>query len=244
MTHTSQRRGLCPSCPGEELAILAMIPREYTKKRGIKGAMAALGRKILNHDPSSWIFEDVTEIIIPQLGIWQHLAEFLYKVWPGFAKHLLMWFTCQNSAVITAVYTDVEAVKSLLKGLKRSWVVKNKKKGYPISICLSGLAEDIRSCCEEAGLREHTYLYSLGAFGAVQNLPSEDELALITMCGHGLIASSRIKHLVKLIRDGELTARQAAEDIAKPCVCGVVNTERAEGVFSRLATDHHNKMND
>lgn len=243
MTHTSQRRGLDPSCPGKELALLAMIPRDYRKKKGIRSAMAALGMKMLNRRPSSWIFQDITEIIIPQFGKWQHLSDFLYMLWPWFQRHLVMWFTCQNSAVITAVYTDVEAVKRLLKGLNRSWLPRNRKKGLPISICLSGLAEDVHSCCQEAGLKEHTYLHSLGAFGAVHKLPSEDELALITMCGHGLIASSRIKHLVELIRNGELTAGQAAKDIAKPCVCGIVNTKRAEEVFARLAKNGHNATN-
>jgi hypothetical protein len=102
---------------------------------------------------------------------------------------------------------------------------------------LSGLAGDVRACCEGAGLREHTYLHSLGIFGTVEDLPSEDELALITMCGHGLVSTSRIRYLVERIRKGRLTAREAAEDIALPCVCGVVNKERAEEVFARLAAE-------
>jgi hypothetical protein len=235
MTHTSQRRGLDPSCPGKELIILAMIPRKHIRKKGIKGAMSALGSRILRHNPNCWIFQDITQITIPQFGIGQILIEWLYKLVPKWITRLVMWFTCHNSSVITAAYTDVETVKHLLKDLKGTWLAKNQKKGYPVSICLSGLDEDVHACCQEAGLQEHTYLHSLGIFGAVRDLPSEDELALITMCGHGLIASSRIRYLVERIRNRELTPKEAAEDIAKPCICGVVNKERAEETFRRLA---------
>ena len=101
---------------------------------------------------------------------------------------------------------------------------------------LSGRAEDIQACCQEAGLTQHTYLHSLDLFGTVKDLPSEDELSLITMCGHGLVASARVKHLVERIRKGKLTPKKAAEDIARPCVCGIVNKQRAEEIFSRLAS--------
>jgi hypothetical protein len=55
------------------------------------------------------------------------------------------------------------------------------------------------------------------------------------MCGHGLIAKNRIRHLVRNIQKGELTLADAAEDIAKPCECGIGNKKRAVEIFARLA---------
>ena len=73
MTHTSQRRGLYPSCNCKELVIIAMIPKGQQKKRGINGAMSRLGRAILRARPDNWIFRDIIEITIPNFGVGQPL---------------------------------------------------------------------------------------------------------------------------------------------------------------------------
>ncbi len=70
----------------------------------------------------------------------------------------------------------------------------------------------------------------------MKDLPSEDELCLVTMCGHGFIGRNRVRSLTRRIQDGELTPAQAAEDLAKPCRCNLVNRLRAEGIFGRLAS--------
>ena len=56
------------------------------------------------------------------------------------------------------------------------------------------------------------------------------------MCGHGLIAANRVRSLVEDIRLGYTTAEFAAEQVASPCVCGIVNRQRAAEVFDRLAS--------
>ena len=160
----------------------------------------------------------------------------MHKHRPELANHLVVWILAHTRSGLSAVYTDLDTVKDLIKDLAGEWRGRNQQKGYPISIVLSGLAEDIQACCQEAGLTQHTYLHSLDLFGTVKDLPSEDELSLITMCGHGLVASARVKHLVERIRKGKLTPKKAAEDIARPCVCGIVNKQRAEEIFSRLAS--------
>jgi len=136
------------------------------------------------------------------------------------------------------VFTDLETVEKLLSDLKGDWLTRNKEKGYPVSIVLTGLTTDIHGCCQKAGITEHTYLQCLGPFGKrVKELPpSQDELSLITMCGHGFIARNRVRSLVRRIQDGELTPAQAADDIAEPCRCGLRNKPRAEKIFQRLAS--------
>jgi hypothetical protein len=100
---------------------------------------------------------------------------------------------------------------------------------------LSGLFDDVRRCCKNTGSREHTYLHSLGFFGKIQDLPSADELELITMCGHGLVAANRVRSLVRDIRLGQTTPDEAAESVAGPCLCGIVNQARATEIIDRLA---------
>ena len=54
------------------------------------------------------------------------------------------------------------------------------------------------------------------------------------MCGYGLISVNRIRRLAEGGREGDISAKEAVHDIAAPCVCGIVNMERAESVFVNL----------
>lgn len=209
MTHTTQRRGLDPSRPGEEIVMLAMVSRKHRGIKGIGTALTELAAKMLEYGRDQW----------PQWTIDRFEAA---------ARGA-------TPMTLAAAFTDVKKVEALLRDLRGDWLARNKKKGYPISIVLSGLVGDTHRCCKNAGLTEHTHLHSLGFFGRVQDLPLDDELALVTMCGHGLIAAGRIRHLVRTIKDGELTPEEAADDIALPCVCGIGNKKRAEEIFTRLA---------
>ncbi len=209
MTHTSQRRGLDPSRPGEELIVLAMIPSAHRSKEGIGEAMSELASKMLEHGRDHW----------PQ---WTN--DRLAKVANGPAPGLL-----------TVAFTETERIVNLLNDLKKDWLLRNREKGYPISIVLTGLTDDVHAICRETGFQENTYLHSLGSFGRTRDLPSGDEMSLITMCGHGLISAKRIQHLVKSIRDGILTPADAAADIALPCECGIGNHRRSQEIFERLS---------
>ncbi|UCD85510.1 MAG: hypothetical protein JSU92_04790 [Deltaproteobacteria bacterium] len=235
MSHTSQRRGLDPSRPGKEMIVLAMIPGRYKEKGGIRTAMSELALKMLAHRPHNWLTRNFAEITIPQLGAAQGLVGWLNKYWPETTRRLLMRLVAQRSTVVTAIYTEPQNTVNLVKEIKGEWLTTNQQEGYPISIVLSGLFDDIHQCCRDTGVREHTYLHSLGSFGRTGSLPAEDELELITMCGHGLIAPSRVQHLVEKVRKREITPMGAAEDITKPCVCGIANRKRAEEIFGRLS---------
>jgi len=235
MSHTTQRRGLDPAQPGKEIIVLAMIPARYKNIEGIGSAMSELGLKMLEHQPENWIIKNYTEITIPKFGPAQKPLEWMHQSSPDATDRLVMRLVGQLSTVITALYLDRQKVIDLIQDLKAEWLANNRKKGYPISICLSGLFDDIHQCCQKTNCTEHTFLHSLGFFGPIQKLPSEDELKLITMCGHGLIAVNRVRHLVKRIERKEISARTAAEEIAKPCVCGIVNQDRSEEIFRLLA---------
>jgi len=234
VSHTSQRRGLDPERPGREVIVLAMIPGEFTGKSGIRSAMRELALKMLAHNPGDWLSRNYTEIAIPQLRRVHGGLGWLHGRWPEATERLLLRAVATRSSVITAIYTDLEDVVNLIDDLEGEWLRNNRENGYPISIVLSGLFDDVHRCCQRTGSREHTYLHSLGFFGRTENLPSEDELEIITMCGHGLVAANRVRWLVEDIRAGETTLAEAAENVARPCVCGIVNRERAGEVLRRL----------
>lgn len=209
MTHTSQRRGLDPSRPGEGLIVLAMIPNAIRDKKGVWEAQSELAAKMLEHGRDHW----------PKWTI-----DRLTKIAKGSAQGSL-----------AVAFTDLKRVEDLLNDIKKDWIPRNRKMGYPISIILTGLRGDTHACCQKSGFKEHTYLHSLGAFGRVQDLPTGDELSLITMCGHGLIAKNRVRHLVHSLQNEDLTLEEATEDIARPCECGIGNKKRAEKLLERLS---------
>jgi hypothetical protein len=189
--------------------VLAALPKALRKSEHAKKAQSELAAKMLEHGRDHW----------PR---WTNdrLTQAAKGSPPG---------------TLAVAFTDPKRVENLLNDLKRQWIPRNREKGFPISIVLTGLTDDTRACCQKTGFTEHTYLFSLGAFGHTEKMPSGDELALITMCGHGLIAKNRVRHLVQSIKKGELTPEDAAEDIARPCTCGIGNRERARELFARLA---------
>ena len=234
MSHTSQRRGLDPADPGREIIVLAMVPSEYKDEEGAGAAMSEAAVKMLEHDPANWLLRNFTEITIPKLGPAQPLIEWMSRHRPDATRRLLMRGVGRFSSVVNAIYTDVEDVVSLIADLEGDWLADNRDKGLPISIVLSGLFDDVHECCRRTGSQEHTFLHSLGSFGKVENLPTEEELEIVTMCGHGLVSTNGIRDTVKKIKEG-LAPGDAARHIARPCVCGIVNCERAEKVLRALA---------
>jgi len=234
MTHTSQRRGLEPSHPGEEIIVLAMVPRQHKEEAGVRNAMSELALKMLSHEPHLWMSHNFPELDIQRLGSLQTLIRWMHKIRPKATQRLLFREVASQSSVITAIYTDRGKVVELLNDIKGQWCQRNRQQGYPVSVVLSGLFGDLHQCCKKTGTTEHTYLHTLGTFGKTASLPPEEHLELITMCGHGLISANRVKRLEELVRRRAVPPREAAEEVARPCVCGIVNKKRAEELFRKM----------
>ena len=234
MSHTSQRRGLKATGNFRELIVLAYLPHEYEELDGIGTAMKELALTMLKHNPDNWTSKNFTEIDIPDLGRLQNPLEWVSRKWPENGKRVMMTLVGYTASVVAALYNNTNDVCALLKEIKGEWLSRNHRNGYPISIVLSGLPNHVDQCCQSTGLKQHTYLQSLGFYGRTKDLPSEDELALVTMCGHGLIPVNRIRQLTSEVREGKISAKEAANDIAAPCVCGIVNIARAESTFIKL----------
>ena len=119
--------------------------------------------------------------------------------------------------------------ETLLAALKE---IKDRELG--ISVVLSGLFSHIGEDCKHLGLPMHTVNYSLGVWGKRERLPDPKVTAVTTMCGHGLVSFHLVQSLVKEIRRGKKTLEEAAETLARPCVCGVVNPRRTAELLQAM----------
>lgn len=129
--------------------------------------------------------------------------------------------------VVTAVFTDQG------KAIMACKEIKARKLG--ISVVISALYRDVHDICQNLNLTEHTYNITLGIFGNRSLLPERQVLAITTQCGHHMVSSNLVTHLVKKIQRTKMTIREAAELLVKPCVCGVVNPERVEKILQKMA---------
>jgi hypothetical protein len=126
----------------------------------------------------------------------------------------------------SCAFDNLESVRDMLLDLKEA--------DLGISINISGLLDEVHKCCRSMGIHRHSMEHSLGVSGHKDRLPNSDILELNTLCGHGMISFNLIKRMIDLVKLGKLTPAQAAETMAKPCVCGAFNPRRAEMVLEKL----------
>ncbi len=132
----------------------------------------------------------------------------------------------QDRAVIHAVFDDRAKVVTMMKRLKEA--------DLGLSVVVSGLLDVVDECCREAGLQRHTVEHSLGIWGRTEKLPPEPILQINTMCGHGMVTVNLIYDVIERIKKGQLTIEQGAEELFKPCMCGIFNPKRAEELLREL----------
>ena len=132
----------------------------------------------------------------------------------------------QDTSIVHAVFDDREKFILALKAVKDA--------DLGISIIVSGLRDDTRECCGEAGIKPHTCETSLGIWGKTERLPDDDVLQVSTMCGHGQVPFNLVKKAIELVKTGRATPQQAAEMLARPCQCGVFNPSRAASLLEEI----------
>ncbi|MGV9171506.1 MAG: hypothetical protein ACOC44_05910 [Promethearchaeia archaeon] len=130
------------------------------------------------------------------------------------------------STVISAAYDDKGVVKEVLREIKEA--------DFGISIVVEGIIDEIKEMANEIGLNLNSAHLSLGNFGKKKLLPSEKVLEITSMCGHHCISPQSVLHYVELIKEQKITVEKAAEKLAKPCICGIFNTERAVEILEEL----------
>ncbi len=136
---------------------------------------------------------------------------------------------------IKAALNEVPRVRcSFSSREKLREVLRRIKDADPgISITISGLVDDVLELAREMELKPHSINLSLDIWGKTEELPPEEVLEFVTMCGHGLISKGLVEKAIADVKAGKKTPRQAAELVAHPCVCGIYNPDRAEALFAR-----------
>ncbi|MBM3297732.1 MAG: hypothetical protein FJY83_09055 [Candidatus Aminicenantes bacterium] len=205
MSHSLHRFGRPPDLR-DDWIILAMSSRDVNKK----GSAPLLRRFLeiaLRHDPLNW--GDIRQ------GS---------RYSPATADLLA---GVSDESIVHAVYASREATTSCLQDLRRE--------DLGLSVVVSGLMDDVRRAAAGAGLKPHTAAWSLGVWGKTDRLPPAEVLEVTTMCGHGLVSPNSVRAVAALLREGRLTAEEAAARLSRPCVCGIFNPVRAARCLRRLA---------
>ncbi|MEM3562859.1 MAG: hypothetical protein QXR19_06505 [Candidatus Jordarchaeaceae archaeon] len=153
------------------------------------------------------------------------IAEILKAQRPANMINELLW---NFTPAIQAVYDDKNSFKTALR------LLKNEDLG--ISITVSGLLSEVREIAEELGLKLHTVNLSLGVFGKKELLPSEKILEITSMCGHHCVSPNLVKNLVQQVMRNKITPEEAAEELSKPCICGVFNKVRAANLIRKITS--------
>jgi len=71
--------------------------------------------------------------------------------------------------------------------------------------------------------------------GKTMELPEENTLTLMTMCGHGMISAAYAQKMIDWVLTGRKTPEGCARTMSRFCVCGIFNPVRAERIFCRIA---------
>lgn len=129
---------------------------------------------------------------------------------------------------IHAVFNHLEKAKRALKQLVEA--------DLGLSLVVSGSFESAAACCEASGIQYHSIEHSLGIWGNKTRLPEEKPLAILTMCGHGLVSAKLIQLMVESVRANERTAQEAAEEMARLCLCGIFNADRAALILNEMVS--------
>ncbi|HUL29707.1 MAG TPA: hypothetical protein VLZ03_04570 [Thermodesulfobacteriota bacterium] len=126
----------------------------------------------------------------------------------------------EDGAGAAAVFTDLDTLQKVLDELVAA--------DLGISINVSGLFEEVHTCCRRAGIERHSVEHSLGFWGLKERLPEREILEFNSMCGHGMVSFNLIRKMIEHVKLRRLTPRKAAKIMARCCECGVFNPVRAE----------------
>ncbi len=209
MTHTLHRRESIPELPGD-FVVLMMSARGIN----INGSAVAM-REFLR------IANQFTPVNMgdARSGSRQTMS---------FAE---LEAAVQDTSVVHAVFADEESLLEVLSELKAADL------GLPVTV--TGPFERIEKVCRRVGLPHapHTVAYSLGVWGRVELLPPEPLQDLCSLCGHALVSPDLTRSVAREVAEHGCTAEEGADRLAKPCVCGVFNIERAAAILKGMAAD-------
>lgn len=132
----------------------------------------------------------------------------------------------KDNSIVHGVFTNRKDLEECLKELQNA--------DLGMSVVVSGLFSEVRDSLKKIGLKPHSLNISMGIFGKKELLPEQGILDITTMCGHHCVSPLLVKKMVSDIKRDKTSIEEAARELAKPCVCGVFNTLRAERLLEEL----------
>jgi hypothetical protein len=205
MTHTLHREGTADSLARD--FIFLCMPSKDINHEG-------------SHTPLKRFFEIALEAGAVKVGDCRSGNEY----YQGSLANVIN--NVQDRAVIHAVFNDREKAIGMMRRLKDA--------NLGLSIVVSGLLDTVNECCHQAGIHRHTVEHSLGVWGRVDKLPPPDVLEINTMCGHGMVTVTLINDIIDRVKKGHLTPEQGAEELFRPCMCGIFNPKRAAELLAQI----------
>lgn len=216
MTHTNHRRGSTESLT-RDFVVLAMVdpavPAQHTYRGPLSERVHRLYQILAKHEPVALNGKDTQRM--RYLQYWEseqdsgvHQSATIPQV-----------ASCKQMESVThAVYTNKEAVQSVLTALREA--------DLGFSIVVSGLFDEVFEICQQSGLMPHTVNMSLGTWGKTEGLPPRPLLELCTMCGHAVISRRLVEKMIAQIKQGTINSCKAAVELGKQCTCNIFNTVR------------------
>ncbi len=134
-----------------------------------------------------------------------------------------------NTSHTLAVFDTQEKINAFVKALA--------EEDLGVSVIVSGLFDKVDEACQGAGIHRHTVTYSLETWGDTGLLPGQTLVEITTMCGHAMMSKNLAIRMAKDVARGARTVEEAAAELAKPCMCGIVNPRRAEDLLQRLMAE-------
>jgi hypothetical protein len=140
---------------------------------------------------------------------------------------------------ILAGITDKSRVRGAFKSIEDATKYMADLKEADLGLCLiiAGPLDMVLDGCKKAGVKPHTMNYSLGIFGNLSKLASEETRAISCMCGHHMVPDGVIAKERRMVAKGKRDPKKSALKLAKLCPCGIFNQERAEALLRQEATE-------
>jgi hypothetical protein len=132
----------------------------------------------------------------------------------------------RENSIAHGVFTNRKDLEECLKELRDA--------DLGMSVVVSGVFTEVWDSLKKIGLKPHSLNISLGVYGKKELLPEQRILDITTMCGHHCVSPLLVRKLVSDIKRDKTCVEDAARELAKPCVCGVFNTLRAEKLLEDI----------
>ncbi|MFC1917109.1 hypothetical protein ACFLXH_00445 [Chloroflexota bacterium] len=204
MTHTHHRHGTAESLMGDWVVQLLVV-------------------KGVNDQDANAKYQEFLRLSLkyePVNGGTSHIGSALTLGW----EKLIAEVGKAYVANIMVVFDSPEKVAKFLVDLEKAEL--------GISVIVSGLHAETDKICHEVGIKRHTVQHSLGIWGKRDLLPDPKIVEISTMCGHGMIPFNLVKSMSQRVHRGDISLERASEELSKPCICGIFNTNRARALIT------------